>query len=84
MLFLSVLVLVSTSCAVTLASHTGGVEDMTLHRWQLLLKAEYLRAVQHWSLQTGGKRVTLQSLLWQLITGLMEGFVGVGDAPDLR
>lgn len=37
-----------------------------------------------WSLQTAGKRVTLQSLLWQLITGLMEGFVGVGDAPDWR
>lgn len=37
-----------------------------------------------WSLQTGGKEVTLQSLLWQLIMGLMEGFVGVGDAPGCR
>lgn len=82
-LLLSVLVLVSTSCAVTLASHTGGVGDMTQQRWKLPLKAEYLRAVWLW-LQTGGKRVTLQSLLWQLITGLREGFVGVGDAPDSR
>lgn len=29
-------------------------------------------------------RVTPQSLLWQLITGLLEAFVGVGDAPDWR
>jgi len=29
-------------------------------------------------------RVTLQSLLWQLITGLIKAFVGVGDAPDSR
>lgn len=40
--------LVSTSCAVTLASHTGGVDDVTQQRWQLLLKAEYVRAVQQW------------------------------------
>lgn len=83
MLLLSVLVLVSTSCVVPLASHTGAVGDMTQQRWKSPLKAECLRAVQH-CLQTAGKRVTLQSLLWQLITGLREGFVGVGDAPDSR
>lgn len=37
-----------------------------------------------WSLQSEGKRVTLRSLLWQLITGLVEVFVGFGDAPDFK